>query len=79
MTLLFPSQAMEVDVTVVASKLARIIVVTPSFKGVFALVVVVDVSVIGNKQDNQHDNQNDTKNEYRNLALVGTTINISLL
>jgi hypothetical protein len=58
MTLLFPSQAMEVDVTVVASKLVRIIVVTPFFKGVFVfvilVVVVVDVLVIANKHDNQH-------------------------
>ncbi len=49
---------MEVDVTVVASKLVRIIVVTPFFKGVFVfvilVVVVVDVLVIANKHDNQH-------------------------
>jgi hypothetical protein len=47
--LIFPSQAMQVDVVILASKLARIITITPSFKGALVLVLVLHVYVIVNK------------------------------
>jgi hypothetical protein len=41
--LALPSQAMEVDVIVDASKLTRITNITPSFESVFALIVAIHV------------------------------------
>lgn len=74
--LIFPSQAMQVDVVILASKLARITTITPSFKGAFVLVLVLHVYVIVNKQDSKYDSQNDIKkNENKNPTLAGTSIN----